>query len=223
MSAILIIVTLVALATAVATGAVAWRLVRLERRRSEARVSSLAAEIREVDGAGDQMDEAAPTRLSHELLSASGRPEPPSRLAAVAIVGSLVVGTAVALIAGFSRASRPAPQAAAVAHVEAPATAESPLELVVLGHERIADRLTVRGAIRNPAAAGAGITAVVTLFGSDGRLIASGRAPVDAREAAGRSESTFVITVPGAADVERYRVSFKQGERTLPHVDARSS
>jgi hypothetical protein len=72
-----------------------------------------------------------------------------------------------------------------------------------------------------------GITAVVTLFGSDGRLIASGRAPVDAPvdapKAAGRPESTFVVTVPGAADVERYRVSFKQGERTLPHVDARSS
>ena len=46
----------------------------------------------------------------------------------------------------------------------AAAVVEPPLELVALGHERAADRLTVRGAVRNPSNTGMDrLTAVVLL------------------------------------------------------------
>ena len=35
-------------------------------------------------------------------------------------------------------------------------------------------------------------------------------------------ESPFVVTVPGAADVGRYRVSFRTDDRVVPHIDRRS-
>jgi hypothetical protein len=37
------------------------------------------------------------------------------------------------------------------------------------------------------------------------------------------TESVFVVTVPGAADVGRYRVSFRSDDRIVPHVDRRAA
>ena len=34
-------------------------------------------------------------------------------------------------------------------------------------------------------------------------------------------ESRFVVSVPSAADVGRYRVSFRTDDRVVPHVDRR--
>ena len=99
-----------------------------------------------------------------------------------------------------------------------------PLELVALGHERDGDRLTVRGVVRNPAAGAAmdGLTAVVVPVQPrrrlpDQRPRASRSADARARAANRRSSSR----VPGAADVGRYRVSFRTDDRIVPHVDRR--
>src|SRR5206468_9302439 len=77
-----------------------------------------------------------------------------------------------------------------------------PVELVALGHERDGDQLTVRGIVRNPAAGSAlnGLTAVVFLFTADGGFSGSGRAGIHSTALAPGSESTFVVTVPGAAN-----------------------
>ncbi len=81
----------------------------------------------------------------------------------------------------------------------------------------------MRGVVRNPRTGVAldGLTAVVFLFARDGGFIASGRATVDAAPLAPGRESTFVFTVPGAADVSRFRVSFRTDDRVVPHVDKR--
>jgi hypothetical protein len=99
-----------------------------------------------------------------------------------------------------------------------------PLELVALGHEREARGLTVRGVIRNPAG-GADVDhliAVVLLFNGEGGYIASGRAAVGTDKLSPGGETTFVVTVAGAPDVERYRVSFRTERDVIPHVDVRS-
>ena len=62
---------------------------------------------------------------------------------------------------------------------------------------------------------------MVFLFDRKGSFVASGRAPLDYQALAPGDESPFVITVPGAADVSRYRVSFREGDDVLPHVDRR--
>jgi hypothetical protein len=116
------------------------------------------------------------------------------------------------------------PATAAPTATAQPAAAPA-LELVALGHERDGDRLTVRGIVRNP---GTGspverLTAVVFLFSRDGGFLASGRIAVGPTGLRPGGESPFVVTVPGAAEVGRYRVSFRTDDRVVPHVDRRDA
>jgi hypothetical protein len=94
---------------------------------------------------------------------------------------------------------------------------------MALGHELESDRLTVRGIVRNPPN-GAGLnhmTAVVLLFNAEGGFLTSGRADIKAEGLAPGAEAPFVIRVPGATEVGRYRVSFRTEDQILPHVDRR--
>jgi hypothetical protein len=134
-------------------------------------------------------------------------------------VGALLVVTVIAVIIGLSGGShsatpRPAPEATPVVQ---------PLELIALAHEREADRLTVRGIVRNPAARSLplALTAVVQIFSHDGALVGSGQGGIDVADLAPGAERTFVITVPTADEVARYRVSFRSDDTVVPHVDRR--
>jgi hypothetical protein len=137
----------------------------------------------------------------------------------------LVIGTLVMTSdRSASGRSRPAqtrhPVAAPVATTP---SAEVPLELIALGHEREKDRLTVRGVVRGAATAEGGpLTAVVLLFNRQGSEIGSGRADVAPAGSDPAGERTFVITVPSTGDVGRYRISFRSDDHVVPHVDKRS-
>ena len=122
---------------------------------------------------------------------------------------------AVVLPRTLARAPRVAPPAAAVSSL--------PLELVALGHERVGDQLTVRGVVRNPPTGTAidQLTAVVFVVAPDGEYLATGRSAVEASALQPGGEATFAVTVPGAGDVGRYRVSFRTGDRLVPHLDRR--
>jgi hypothetical protein len=105
-----------------------------------------------------------------------------------------------------------------------PAAVEAPLELIALEHERDGGRLIVRGIVRNPLRATErdGLIAAVLLFGHDGSLISTGRAPVPAAMLVPGATTPFVVTIPGADDVERFRLSFRTDARVEPHVDRRT-
>ena len=79
----------------------------------------------------------------------------------------------------------------------------------------------IRGMVRNPARGASvnGLTAVVFLFDRDGALITTARAAIDSL--APGAESPFVVTIPHATDVGRYRVSFRTDDRIVPHIDRR--
>jgi flagellar basal body-associated protein FliL len=224
----LILVTLVSLTLAAVMTTLAWRLAREERRRSDARVAALAAEIRDHD-LPLRNAPTAPMMMSGDLFGAAQPAQARSRFAAIVAVGVIVVGSAVATVMLLSEStslksgSSRTPQTAAAPATAHPAAAAAPLELLALTHEREADRLTVRGVVRNPSS-GAGVarlTAVVFLFNRDGGFVASGRAGVDALELEPGTETPFAVTIPGAGDVGRYRVSFRTDDRVVPHVDRR--
>lgn len=261
----LLIVTLTSMLLAAIMSVIAWRIAGDERRRSEARVTALSAEIHDIHdipkavparvaifaqaGASRRADVgilAEPPRLKPAIARAGQRWDeelelrPGGRAAvranlfvaqqalsgsrpfAVMAGGALVFGAAVAMAILFGGRFSRAPRSANPVAVAAPAAA-LPLELVALGHERVGDQLTVRGVVRNPAS-GAGmdrLTAVVFLFTSDGGFLASGRAAVESPALHPGGESAFVVTVPGAADVGRYRVSFRTDDRIVPHLDRR--
>lgn len=203
----LLVVTLAALILAAVTSAVTWRVVSEEHRRSQARIRALAAEIH----GGDH--------VASELLVAAERPTP-IRAGVAAALAVFAVGAAAALAVVLSAGSRtitPAPV------VPAAAVADTPLELIALGHERDGDRLTVRGVVRNPrnGAAVSQLTPVVFVFDHDGGFVASGRGTIETSTLVPGADSTFVVGLPEISDVGRYRVSFRADDRVIPHVDRR--
>ena len=228
----LLLVTVISIALAAVMGVIAWRIGNEERRRSQSRIAALAAEIH---AAADPL----PLRIlatdlelrprvagpaGTDMFAVAERGEASRRWPAVMAAGVFVVATTVALIIVLSGGSNGTthasnqPVAAAV-----PQAAAVPLELVALGHERDGDRLIVRGVVRNPAA-GARVdrlTAVVFLFNRDGGFLTSGRMMIEPPALVPGGESIFVVTIPAAADVGRYRVSFRTDDRIVPHADRR--
>ncbi|MGQ0733570.1 MAG: hypothetical protein ACT4QD_07950 [Acidobacteriota bacterium] len=99
----------------------------------------------------------------------------------------------------------------------------APVELVSLRHERRAGRLAVTGLVRNPAAGApvGRLSAVVFLFDQQGAFLKSARADVDFLTLAPGDESPFVIEVDAPTSVARYRVSFRNSDGVVPHVDRR--
>jgi hypothetical protein len=201
---VLLIVTAASMLIAAIMSVIAWRMAGDERRRSVARIAALAAEIHG-DGYAAPWTAQPARRGSHPFALLAG--------------GALVVGAAIALAIVTGRADH-LPRGTPTA-----ATAPAPLalELVALAHERVGDQLIVRGVIRNPAAAAEmdRVTAVVQLFTPEGGVLATGRAAVGTAALSPGRETTFVVTVPRAADVARYRVSFTTDERVVPHLDRR--
>ena len=297
METMLLIVTLLSLSVAVGTSAFAWRLMRNERLRSEARIAALAADV-EPDTASHHAD-AAPTlkgsayqpgerefatptlrRSAYEpefavqpLRASADEPREPEfavpalkrsttesgaragaefaveekptairdelltvtetrpgrsvgRIAAVVGAGAVAVATLVGVLIVSSgredaRAATAHPAADASSAPKTLAT-EAPVELVALAHEREPDRLTVRGLVRSPSATIANhLTAVVQVFDRDGEFLASGRAEVEHSAAPG-ADRRFIVSIPGGAGAGRYRVSFTDDQRVVPHVDKRT-
>ena len=169
-----------------------------------------------------------PERSESPELFASARPSGSgSRFAAIAIVAGIVCVAAIASISIAGRRSAGAvtsstPAARDNQTAAAPAQA-APLELVALGQQRDGDRLTVRGVVRNPATGATfdGLAAVVFVFDADGGFVTSGRSIIDRRSLTPSGESTFIVAVPNAGAVSRYRVSFRAGDRIVSHVDKR--
>lgn len=230
---VLIVITLLSLAVAGTMSVVAWRVAREERRRSEARVEALAADMRSADVDVDLPlgTAAADTPISGGMFTFIQPVTALPRLATVVLAGVLVVGAGAALLVALGRSggvaadsvSKPVADAAE-SHSTAPPQTARALELVALGHERHRDQLTVRGIVRNPVNGSPvnQLTAVVLVYNRSGGFLTTGRALVQAPSLGPGGESTFLITISGAADVGRYRVSFRSEDRVIPHVDIRS-
>jgi hypothetical protein len=204
----LLVTTIAAVAVAVGLAIYAWRVSHLERLRSKARVTALAAAIEGTNG--------APMRPSGMFArdpesAVQGRP-----LLKLAIGFGMAVLIIVLIAMSGGRHDTPAPAVAA-----ADASRDS-LELLSMRHERAADTLTVTGLVRNPGAPASGaIMAVVFAFDRDGSFVASGRAPLEFATIAAGDESPFRVAIPGVKDIGRYRVSFRTDAGVVRHVDRR--
>ena len=217
--------TLVSLLVAIVMTAVALRMSAEERRRSSGRVAALAADIHDGDfdlrADAPDSDGTAPVG---DLFTVAQPALSGTRFATVIACGVIVVGTLATAALLLSSGSEAAKGTAAESRTTPAGTPNPvPLELLALGHDRAGDELTVRGVIRNPSSGVAvdHLTAVVFLFNRDGSFLTTGRATVESPALVPGGESRFVVTVPSAADVGRYRVSFRTDDRVVPHVDRR--
>jgi hypothetical protein len=212
----LAIVTALSLTVAAITSAVAWRTVRDERRRAAARVAVLAAAIHEHDEPPRQPSPAE----DFSGIFGERAAQPRTKFAMIAVTALVAVCAVTGLVLLAETGSRGRP---AAGRPNAGRPADVPLELVALEHDRDESRLVVRGIVRNPASAAKlnGLTAVVLVFSKDGAYIASERAPVAVAALAPGAEAPFVVALPDADSVDRYRVSFRTNDRIVPHVDRR--
>ena len=105
-----------------------------------------------------------------------------------------------------------------------PSTAP-PLELLSLRHSSDpTGAFTVTGLVENPVKGSSftNVVAVVYLFDEDGQYFAGGRARIDASVFRPGDQSGFVVTIPGAGLVSRYRVGFRlEDGGVVAHVDGR--
>jgi len=159
--------------------------------------------------------------------------EPRSPWSRRAAVGGGLAATV--LVIGFAATSGTQP-AALVTNRSTASTPESsvppqgsapaaPLELLSLHHVQEAERLVITGVVQNPrrGAALSRLVATAFLFGPDGTFLTSRRAPLDFTTLTPGMESPFVVTVPVAGTVARYRVGFRTEDgRVIAHVDKRT-
>jgi hypothetical protein len=100
-----------------------------------------------------------------------------------------------------------------------------PLELLSLRHNTDADgTFTITGLVQNPAdgAPFRKVVAIVYLFDRDGNYFAGGKAALDFTTLQPGDESPFVVHVPNASHVSRYRVGFRfEDGGNVAHVDRR--
>lgn len=226
----LLVLAAASLLAAAGFGIAAWRVLAEQRRRSAARVAMLAAALE---------GEAADTSAIGSAIRRAADAEPPVPIAPRAIAAvpvSSMFGTA----PGGAVRGRPIIKGAVAAamavtlivvamanrtHTEtSPASGQTaPLELMSMRHTRDGSTFTVTGLVRNPSAGARRerIAAVVLVFGRDGAFALSGRAPLDFTALAPGDESPFVVMVPNAGDVSRYRLSFRTDASVVRHVDRR--
>jgi hypothetical protein len=201
---VLIGVAVTSLGLAGALGLIVHRFVRENQRRSEARVAALAA--------GISRDEAPEPTSIEGLFDAPGQSSGPAPQVVFAIVVAVAAG---AIALGALVGGRPEPTARTTETVLA---GQSPLELVALAGELDNGRLVVRGTVRGLSVPG--VSAAVQLFDAQGAPIGAAHS-VDLGGPRPDREASFVLIVPDAAGAGRYRISFKVGDRLLPHVDRR--
>ncbi len=220
----LIAVTLLSLFLAISMGVVAWRLVQEERRRSDARLAALAAELR--GGEGTAANEG-PEPFVPELPAGSATDAPASAGVAglfstatdwrrlVALAGAAVVVTAVVGAVFLSSGN-------GAGNATAPDDGRPPLDLIALGHAAEGPFLDISGSVRNPAAAPdvERLSVVALAFDAAGTLVATRRTPVETSALPPGAHSPFTIRLL-AAGVSRYRISFLLDGTTVPHVDRR--
>ncbi len=211
--------TILSLLIAITMGVVTYRLLREERRRSDARVAALAEELRRDAGAGRPAPDPEPPAAPEggaDLPLFDPAPESTSTLAnRLAAFGAAVVIVVVVLAVGFYVLSRDGAE-------RAPDDPHLPVELLALEHDTAGPLLAISGSVRNPAdAAGVAELFVVAMaFDETGAMIASRQTRIAAPRLAPGTASPFVVEIP-AEGISRYRISFAIDDATVPHVDLR--
>lgn len=236
MDTTLITVTVLSMSMAAALSAIVWRMLRLERQRSNARVAALSAAARRADTPAREEPDLplAPRDFSersvvHERISESPlfvareHASPWGTRVAVMAAVALVVASVV-LFSLAARAPKGTRSGPARANVSAAAPANAGLELMSLRDSRQPGSLTISGVVQNPRTGTHLSRVAVTAYTFDdkGSFLASGRALLDVTALEPGDESPFTVTVPVTDDVARYRIGFRdEAGRVIEHVDRR--
>jgi hypothetical protein len=239
MDSTLVTVTVLSMTMAAALSAIVWRMLRLERQRSNARVASLAAVALRPDrpprvvedpvlvpqaaGVGPALD---PDGMSAARMFVARERESPWRARFLVMTALALVIASAVLFSLAARAPKARVARGATANVTQAAGTPSgaELELMALHDSRQTGSLTITGLVQNPRTGTQLSRVAVTAYTFDdkGSFLASGRAPLDVTALAPGDESPFTVTVPVTDDVARYRIGFRdETGRVIAHIDRR--
>ena len=209
-------VTVISLTMAFAMGIVTWRLIREERRRTDARVAVLMADLAADGENARTVAPPVPEAQSPTGLFAPITGSPPALRPFLATVAAALVVLAAVSFTVLSERFGGLP-------ADPGAGTPEPVELLSLAHIRQGDYLAITGSIRNPSdgieRGQLSVTAIV--FDRDGVVVGTGQTPLPVRVLSPGSETPFTISLPDAERINRYRISFMQGQTSVRHVDRR--
>jgi hypothetical protein len=232
----LLTMTILSTALAAAASVTAWRLVRLETRRSDARVAALAAAIYGPAGPASAETSTAIATFPSEYPAVAAEDRRASiltgrRSLAMASAAIAVVVAGLLILAASrpghaleeNRAAVSSAAATASSQPSAGTTAAAPLELIALGHERGKDVLVVRGEIRNPSnGVPCDMPAVVVLtFDEHGIFLGSTESDASGEQLPPGGRAAFSVSIPARTTPARYKISFRSEGQIVPHVDRR--
>jgi hypothetical protein len=229
-----------ALALAIGMAVVAWRLLRSDRERTEARAAMLRQLAFEPEPALNERAFQAPIEASFEPsfgATVDRTPPPTRRLMAVAVVvvfmaigagsvygiykpGAVHDGTD----GGGGTGGTVNTRNDGTAGKASPRGEVAPLELLSLSHRTEAGDFVVAGLVQNPSEGrpAASVMAVVYVFNAKGEYFASGKASLEFAPLAPGAETPFVVRLPKTSGVTRFRVGFRaQDGSVVAHVDRR--
>jgi hypothetical protein len=233
MDTTLVTVTLLSMAMAASLSVIVWRMLRDERRRSEARVVALTTKARAPNLEPRSSILELPIReapVSTTAMFAEREVTSPwsHRFAVMAGLGLVVASVILFSLAANGRTAAPHAPAAGSATAAAAQPGARPaaigLELLSLRDSRQPESLTITGLVQNPrgGAALSRVTVTAYAFDDKGSFLASGRAPIEVIALAPGDESPFVVSVPVTDTVARYRIGFRgEDGRVIAHVDKR--
>jgi hypothetical protein len=216
-----LIALVIALSVAVVVlGATLVYRVRVERRRSDARVAALAATLDDpaLESIWANSQERVGLTPSPGVSLTVPEEVHASRMPAFAAAALVVVSASALLVIGMNSSARPS------RHVAAAGTAaSSSIELVSMRHALDGETLIVSGLVRNATTTVTpALSAVVSVIGRDGQIVARGESPLDPAMLGPGKETNFRVSVPRVAEPGRYRVAFVNGSHIVPHVDRRA-
>ena len=98
-----------------------------------------------------------------------------------------------------------------------------PVELLSLAHAKEGEYLAITGSLRNPSDGieRGQLSVLATVFDLDGTVVGTGQTPLPVAVLPPGNETPFSISLPDADRINRYRISFMQGQTSVPHVDRR--
>lgn len=230
METMMLVVVGIALALAVGMAVVAWRLLRSDRERTEARAAMLRQLAFEPDPELEDRVFQAPTAapaLEPAFGATFDRTPPPSRRLMAAGVVIVFMAAGAASVYGLYKPVNGGTGGSVNAGtgVRAARRGEvAPLELLSLSHRNDAQDFVVAGLVQNPqdGRTASSVMAVVYVFNAQGEYFASGKAALEFGSLAPGAESPFVVRLPRTSGVTRFRVGFRtQDGSVVAHVDRR--
>jgi hypothetical protein len=221
------VVFVAVLALAVGMAVFAWRLLRSDRERTDARAAMLRQLAFEAEPVLNDRVFQAPTFAPIEPAFGAtvDRTPPASRklMAAGVVVVFMAIGAA-SVYGLYGGADDESTQPSSEGSGNARRGETVPLELLSLSHRTDAGDFVVAGLVQNPrdGKPAPSVMAVVYVFNAQGEYFATGKAPLEFGPLAPGAESPFTVRLPQTSGVTRFRIGFRsQDGAVVAHVDKR--